>query len=259
MAFKPYVIGKKARPFKALFWGPSSMGKTTFAASGALHPDLKGMLFLNIEDGLLSIPDGSGASAIDIGVDENGVRVDVTDALENVIEELLAPKPKPEWAGFNTIVVDSVSDFQTKSLQDILAGDPKAVDKDMLQQNHYGKDTNRQKRIFSILRSCKLNVIFTALAKTVNDKEGNPIAILPALTDKVAESLVGYMDFSWYFYQDDKGVHKILTIPRGKIRAKTRNIEIVKAIGDIIPLPIGEQNLANIYSKIKPFLTGDKV
>lgn len=264
MAFVPYKIGKRDRPFKAIFWGDPGMGKTTFAASGASHPALKGMLFLNIEDGLLSIPDGTDASAIDIGFDESGKRVPVIDGLEKVMDELLAPNPKPEWKGFNTIVIDSVSDLQVKSLQDIVSEDDKAKDKDAIGQNHYGKDTNRMKRIFSNLRSCKLNVIFTALpsfkmSKPPKGEDAVLLSVQPMLTDKVAMSLVGYVDFSWYFYQDSSGKYKILTRPKNKIKAKTRNDKIAELIGEIIEIPKGEENLSNIYSKIAHLLkAGDE-
>jgi hypothetical protein len=254
MAFVPYKLDSTERWFKALFWSPPGIGKTTLAASGAEHPDLGKMLIVNIEDGLLSLPSNDNIMVVDIGRDSKGNKVpDIARHLEELLDEVLAPNPLPHWKEVNTIVIDSWSDFQTKSLQDILINDDRAKDKDMLEQKHYGKDTNREKRLMSLLRGCKKNVILTAISKTNKDKEGNIIEVLPALSDKVAETLISYLDFSWYLYED-KGVIKALTRPRSKIRAKTRREDIAEAIGEIITLEKGKPNLATIYDKIRPFL-----
>jgi len=254
MSFVPYPLGSKKRYFKGIVWSPPGTGKTTFAASGSSHPDLGKMLIINIEDGLLTLNDDENILVVDIGIDEKGNKVpDIARHLEDLLDEVLAPDPKPIWKDVKTLVIDSWSDFQTKSLQDVLLADDRAKDKDMLEQKHYGKDTNREKRLMSLLRQCKKNVIFTAISKIDRDKEGNTVAILPALTDKVSEALVSYMDFSWYLFED-KGVIKMLTRPRSKIRAKTRRDDIAEILGEIVTLERNKPNLAIIYDKIKPFL-----
>jgi hypothetical protein len=254
MPFVPYKLGTRKRYMKGVIWSPPGVGKTTFVASGADHPDIGKILIVNIEDGLLSLPDNDNIMVVDIGMDEKGNKVpDIARHLEDLLDEVLAPEPKEPWKDVKTIVIDSWSDFQTKSLQDILTSDGKAKDIDMLEQKHYGKDTNREKRLMSLLRQAKKNVLFTAIAKTNKDKEGNIIEVLPALSDKVAETLVSYVDFSWYLFED-KGTIKALTRPRSRIRAKTRRDDIAEAIGEVFTLEKGKPNLAIVYDKMKPYL-----
>lgn len=244
---KPYRLKKQKTPFKLLIFGDPGLGKTEFASTANDHEDLKDCLFLNIEGGLKTIED-KDVLAVDIGTDENGNRVPIIAELEQLMWTLMSDKRPPELQSVKTLVIDSVSDLQTKNLQDITSARP---DKDMIQQNDYGKDTARLKRIFSMLRAAPFNVIFTALAKKVEDSEGKVIDVVPQLTNQVSTSLMGYVDYAWYIFKDDKtGERKLLTSPKGPIRAKTRNEKAYQAIGEIVVLHKGQSNLANIYTKM---------
>ena len=265
---KPYVLAKKRHPIKMFIWGRTGLGKTTFVASGSKHPLLKDMLFLNIEDGLVSIPDefAEHIRVVDVTKDEKGNALNIIDTLEKILDEVLSPTPKPEWAGIRTLVIDSASDMESRSLRDIAeslvaSSGGKRKDSDLFEQRDYGVNGAKLKRIFSQLRSCNLNVIFTAISKDKKSKVRNSSGqmedvvdgIMPALTESVSSALISYMDFSWYIFQDDKGDRKLLTTAKKGIDAKTRNSQLQKEIGDIVVLKDGEDNLFKLMEIIKKY------
>jgi hypothetical protein len=238
------IIIKKAsdieRYIKALVYGDPGIGKTTFAATGEGHPQLERTLFINIEGGMLSI---AGTSA------------EATEQLRDVdsVEEVfwgLAQK-KEGWEHFQTVVIDSGTELQTMDLEGIVAEARKKNKKrslDDIYLEDYGKSTARLKRVFRQFRDLPMHVIVTCLTKRVmppNAQKTNaqPRAIMPSLTEKLAMSLMGYMDFVWYMYIGEEGKREILTRDKGPYKAKTRGARFSEALGERVVEP----NLATIY------------
>lgn len=262
---KPYKLSAVQRTFKGLIAGPPGVGKTVLAASISKHKAANKVLFFNIEDGLFSIPTKYDIDVINIGVDDNGKRIPIIEHMEKILDELFAPVPKPEWSGYQTLVIDNVTDLQMKSLQDIaLANVQKSnrrVNIDEYEQKDYGVDSVRLKRIFSILRNCKLNIIFIAHTKDVK-VDDKIVGVRPALTDAVGQALVGYMDFSWYMYtkqvEKDGPVQRcLLTTRKGGFECKTRNIELQKILGDTIVCDDSKDMMTELFGKMLPFLKGE--
>lgn len=241
---KLYTV-QKTKPFiKALIYGKPGVGKTLFASTAMDHADLKDVLFINVEGGLLTIADRQPL-AVNIGRNEDGTpNGTIVADLEKVIWALVAKKNGYE--NIKTVVLDSASELQTINLEDVVLSDGKHdIDERKIQD--YGKDSARLKRVFRMLKDLKLNVIFTAIVRTTIEKEGTKILeVAPNLTDKVKEALMGYVDFTWYMYKDDAGVRYMLTEEKGPIRAKTRNKKFYEAIGNKVTNP----HLPTLYNTL---------
>jgi hypothetical protein len=265
----PRPLGAKKHYFKMLGWGKTGVGKTLLAASGAKHPKLGKMAWLNIEDGTFTIPPEYDNDIIvyDLAVDDKGQEINVLDSLEFAVDQILAPNPIELVKGVQTIVIDSVSDLETK-VQRLVAeanvknSKGKRSDSDEMELRDYGISGMKLKRIFSTLRSCQKNVIFLATSKDKILKEKNQfgqveervIGVMPNLTAGVSNALVSYMDFSWYMYFDEKNNRVIRTTGTAACDAKTRRSDIQKAIGDKYILAPDAHNLANLMNVIAPFL-----
>ncbi len=235
MAIQPYAVKPLKPKLKVLIYGRPGVGKTQFGATAQQHPDMKDVLFLNVEGGLLTVA-GQGVFAADVGKGTSGKHNVISD-LESVIFAIAGKKPGYE--SINTIVVDSASEIQTKELED------SGLD--------YKTNTTTLKRVFRMLKDLNVNVVFTALANTeYKQNTTEPQSVSPGLTPKVGESLMGYVDCVWYYFKDSKGERCLLTNEKGVFRAKTRNAKFQSLIGEVVKNP----NLSELYTKLCEALNG---
>lgn len=276
MSLDIYSVADRKPTINLLVYSDAGVGKTSFAASAARHPDMKGVLFANIEGGLLSIAGVEGCGAVDIKSMEQ-------------LEELHWSLVNEKVPGVHTLVVDSGSELQNIDLANIVQTEwdkekDKKEDKrkrtgpDDIWQKDYGKNTNRIKRILRWLRDAPYHTIITAHPKRVYERlpEGSTrtpelIEVVPFFTEKLGISVRGYADFVWYMYQEEeteeveegqeppepKLVRKLLTRDAGAYKAKTRGHQFSKALGRVVTLadssetPTRERpDLATIYDML---------
>jgi hypothetical protein len=211
--------------------------------------------FWNIEGGLLSIAHRGDIRAVDI------------KSTEEIDSEFwLLKRKEGQYATVRTIIVDSGTELQTINLQEIVIaamakgrskGGKQRDSQDEIWQDDYGKSTAYLRRIYRQLKDLPHNVVITALAKYTYPKSSadpgrseaqaralgvEPLIVLPSMTQKVAESLMGYMDFVWYtFYDQEDDSYKVLTKSSGSYRAKTRGPHFQKALGDVVVQPTLKQ------------------
>lgn len=248
---KMYTVTPRRPRFNALFYGDPGSGKTTLAASAQDCPEMADVLFCNIEGGLLSIAHRGDIRAIDI---------ESCDEVDETFWKL--KRREDEYRTVKTVVLDSGTELQTMNLQEVVrAAMEKGRSKsgkqrdseDEIWQDDYGKSTAYLRRTFRQFKDLPHNLIVTALAKYTYPKSQNdpgrseaqakamgvdPLVVLPSMTQKVAESLMGYMDFVWYtFYDQEDDTYKVLTKSSGPYRAKTRGPHFQKALGDVVKQP----------------------
>lgn len=241
---KPELAGGEKPRINALIYGRQGCGKTTLCATANDHPDLANVLFLNVEGGLLSVSGRGDIKKIDI---RN------IDVVEEVFWDLV--NKDPDYADIQTVVIDSGSELQSLNLAQIVAeavnsNKNKRDDQDFIQLDDYGKSNAQLKRIFRWYRDAPFNVIITALPQYIfprgnNQENQEPTDCLPQFTAKLAEAVMGYMDFVWYMYEVD-GERKLLTRPKGIYRAKTRGPRFSEAIGQVVDNP----TLPALYQKL---------
>lgn len=249
-----YRVTPDAPVLNVMLYGDAGTGKTSLAASAQDHPEMENVMFANVEGGLLSVAHRGDIHAVDIkSMDE--------------LEELFWTIAKgEEYQTVQTIVLDSATEMQTVNLEQIVEAavekggssrSGKVRTRDDIWQDDYGKSTTQMKRIIRRFKDLPKNLIVTALAKRTYPKvpEGaditnvEPVAVVPSLTAKLGESVMGYMDMVWYTYieagdGDTPPQFKMLTQRSGPYFAKTRGIHFAAALGQVVSNP----NMTDIYN-----------
>lgn len=248
MALKKYTLNSShTQPrIKALIYGAPGSGKTTFAATAARHPAMGPVLLANIDKGALSIASVPGIDAVDVTTIQD---------FEDLFWALAGNSE--EFRGYKTVILDGLSDLQKIDMEEIAARalkkDPaKRESIDHRQIEDYGESISRLQRIARQYRDLAnrpenpLHIIGTAWAKETYPKVDTrkvqkanlaPLSVTPDLSEKLARSIAGYMDFLWYMTVGDDGARWLLTQTQSPYLAKTRGAKFAEAIGKAVKDP----------------------
>lgn len=251
---KQLTVQDVARNMKICIYGPQGAGKTTFAATAQDHPEMRDVLFLDCEGGLMSV-----ASRGDIHYE----RIHSTRQLEEIFWKVA--NGDPEYRRFKTFVIDSVTELQAVNLEEVVS---EAIEKEKRRRRQqdidrsidephlrdYGKSTTQLRRILRWYKNLPVNIILTALPKYIyppklegqQENDQQPIEVRPDVTDKLGNALMGLVDCVWYLYtedvRDEAGnvigkARFMLTQDYGPFRAKTRGQRFAQALGLVVKDP----------------------
>ncbi len=245
---EPYLVTVQDPTFNLLIAGDPGAGKTTLACTAQDHPEMKNVLLGDIEGGTLSIAHRGDINAISLKA-------------TNEVEALAWDLANGRYKSVKTFILDNATELQTRNLEEIVSqaikngrnkvrGTVMRTIDDVWQED-YGRSTVQLKRLIRFCRDLPMNFIMTTHLKRVYPKvpDGTdlktvqPIALLPSLTGKLAESVMGYMDFVWTLEydadeeSDTHGQRFLITANRGEYRCKTRGPRFFEAVGEVILNP----------------------
>lgn len=226
-------IGDVPVTAKVLLYGDPGMGKTTAAA---LSPK---PLIINCEGGTLSL---NKFKKFHKQLDIKVMRPDSIQDLQDLFWYLKSGNHDRQ-----TVILDSLTEIQQMSMDEILV-DPKRdekYDRDTPMLQDYGKNTNQMRKLVRAFRDLPMNVVFTCLAEDRKDEEDGSIKVTPALTPKLANDVMGYVDVVGYMFtagDKDKPVRKVLTQPKGKYLAKDRS--------GMLGIGMEDPTLFHIFNKV---------
>lgn len=225
------TVANQSSHINILIYGDSGVGKTTLAGSADLIPEMRKVLVVDIEGGLLSIKDKYP--------DVNSVRVKTWDDMQRVYEAL-----RDQQHGYQTVIVDSLSEAQKMSMDLImkkLVEQHEERNEDVAGIREWNINIEQTRKFVRAFRDLPITTIFTALARTDINKMTGAQKTKPALSGKVADEVAAFLDIVGYLYPKDvEGENKRLllcTATQGNV-AKDRTGKLPQVIFDPTMLDI---------------------
>lgn len=226
-----------------LIYGESAIGKTTLAASSDAVPQMRNVLLLDVEKGDLSIR--KTAYRPDV------IKVTKWSEMETIYHTLLAGNH-----GYQTVIVDSLSEVNDLSVDEILAGigaDPTLErDPDLMQFQDWNKNQSRILVMLRKWRDLPMNVIFTCLMKEDKNQLTGKIKKALDLPPKLGRKVPAIFDNVFYFYSkevDGEEKRILLSQKTENTIAKNRGSDDLPGILEIKP-PSEEAAMKFIYHAI---------
>lgn len=228
--------------FNMLIYGESGAGKTLLAGSADGVPELRRVLFIDVEGGTLTLRD-SPYQEVEV------VRVTSWQDMEKVYNELSIGNH-----GFNTLVIDSLTEIQKMAMDDTmrrLIEENEDRDADVPSVREWNINIERTRKFVRKFRDLKVNTIFTALSTSDKDMRKGTLKRKPSLSGKVKDEVAAFLDIVVYLYikEDDEGknIRVLLTDQTEDTVAKDRSSKL--------PLTIPNPTMATVYNYLNQELT----
>lgn len=230
------TVAEHSTHINMLIYGDSGVGKTTLACSADLVPEMRKVLVVDIEGGLLSVKDEYP--------DVNSVRVKTWEDMQRVYEAL-----RDENHGYQTIIIDSLSEAQKMSMDLImkkLVEQHEERNEDVAGIREWNINIEQTRKFVRAFRDLPVTTIFTALNRIDINKMTGAQKTKPALSGKVADEVAAFLDIVGYLYPKEiEGENKRLLL----CQATQNNVakDRTKKLGQVLFDP----TMSDIWKAVK--------
>lgn len=211
------IIKAHQRPpyMNIMFYGDPGVGKTRIAGTADDVPEMRKVLFVDLEGGTLTLTHSN--PNVDI------VRVTTWEEMQVVYDTLYAGNHD-----YSTVVLDSLTEIQKFNMYQIMVdliefNDDR--DPDVPGMREWGKNLEQMRKFVRGFRDLPMNTIFTALMKNEKDKKTGLSQRMPSLSGKLAAEVAGFLDIVCYMYikeVDGEQTRLLLSSATDEIVAKDR-------------------------------------
>jgi ATP-dependent Clp protease ATP-binding subunit ClpA len=224
--------------FNMLVYGRSGVGKTRLAGSAFEVPEMKRVLFVDIEGGSLTLRKEFP--------DVEQVRVKTWFEMQGLYDALFAG-----GHGFSTVIVDSLTEIQKFNMSEImrtLVDKNEERDLDVPSLREWGKNLEQTRRFVRAFRDLPLNVIFTALEREDKDRMNRPVK-LPSLSGKMSNEVAAFLDIVLYY--NVKEVHGTEGVKQLRVlQSQATESTIAKDRSGLLPPVMTDPNMEQLYDII---------
>jgi len=229
--------------FNMMIYGNSGAGKTRLAGSADAVPELRRVLFIDVEGGTLTLRNTT-YNEVEV------VRVRSWQEMEAVYKELMLP-----GHGFNTVVVDSLTELQKLSMDRIMrrlveTGDDESienVDGDLVPQiREWNINIEQTRKVVRKFRDLPVNTIFTALEHSDKNMLRGTTRRKPSLSGKVKDEVAAFLDIVGYLYTKERDVDGESKQQRMLLTGQTEDT-VAKDRSNRLPMVIPDPTMATIY------------
>lgn len=231
-------VSERVPHFNMMIYGKSGVGKTFLAGSAQLVPEMRRVLYLDIEGGALTLRRAFP--------DIETVRIQTWKEFQDVYAALHAG-----GHGFQTVILDSLTEIQKFNMDSIMISlieKNEERDMDVPSLREWGKNLEQCRRFVRAFRDLPLNVIFTALERVDKDRMLRPI-LVPSLSGKMAGEVAAFLDIVLYYNikeVTEDGETKQLRVLQS---AATENV-VAKDRSGLLPPVVVDPAMEGLYDTI---------
>lgn len=221
---------KEQTPYiNLLVYGDYGVGKTRLGGSADAVPEMRKVLFVDVEGGTLTLRDSY--PNVDI------VRIVSWSDMQALYDELFAGSH-----GYNTIVLDSLTEIQRFNMTHVMnqtlemaTEQDRNKDPDLPELRDWGKSSEQIRRFVRAFRDLPINTIFTCLAKDDKHPKTGIVTKRPDLPGKLAQQVPAFFDVVLYMFMkevDDTPRRLLLATSTDTIAAKDRSNKLPPVVED---------------------------
>lgn len=229
-------VSEQQRYFNMLIYGNSGAGKTRLAGSADAVPELRRVLFIDVEGGTLTLRN-TPYKEIEV------IRIKSWQDMESVYNELYA---KPDM--FNTVIIDSLTEIQKMSMDRImrrLVEENEERDADVPGVREWNINIEQTRKYVRKFRDLPMNTIFTALEHSEKNMRTGSIKRKPSLSGKVKDEVAAFLDIVVYLYTKEVGENNVRLLLTGNTEDT-----VAKDRSNQLPMLIENPTMEAIYSHL---------
>jgi len=216
--FTIYAMRKKVRYLKGIIYGEYGVGKTTLAASAVTVPDMKDVLFIDVEAGDLSIDHFEDIDVITPTSFRQFAHVhkflrnhcklrdkkdeDSQQRLLELERYLKDDDTIQTPRHYKTVIIDSLSEVQKLGMYSLLGIDLSTytldIQPDSPEWGEWGTNTEQIRLLIRLFRNLPMNVIIVCGPRTSEDNK-NRTNYVPGLSKALSKEVQGFVDFVGFY------------------------------------------------------------
>jgi hypothetical protein len=232
----PILKAKEAvQTMNFMVYGDSGVGKTRLLGSADEVPELRKIIYIDVEGGTMSIREPY--PNVDV------VRVKSFREIKEVYEAL-----RGSDHGYSTVCLDSVNEMQKFNMSDVMIELVKTrpdLDPDIPGMREWGKNLEQMRRYVRAFRDLPINTLFTCLSVDEKDQKTGVTKKKPGLSGKLSGEITAFLDIVCYMYLKEvegKQTRMLLTGSTDTFTAKDRTAKL--------PMVISEPTMKTIWNHI---------